>query len=181
MARPTRKDIDSGLEDWDAEMDDNFAALFDTPLPPALYATTGVLPAAALYDGCIAWVSANNMLYISRNGSWKPLCEIVVFSTSEADSGLRWTGGQTIYKKTISLGSMPNSTTKNVAHSISGLAMVIKIEGMIDNGTLQYPLPAVTVNSGTFSEGVEVAISDTNIILDTTQDWSAYTGYLTIY
>jgi hypothetical protein len=175
MARPSKKTVAQGLESWDGDVNDNFSAILTTPFPPGEYANIGVLPAAALYNGCIAWVSGSNLPFISRNGAWIPLAPITKYSTSEQDSGLRWTDGSVIYQKTVSLGALPDTTTKNVAHSISGLGTVIKIEGMVDNGTDQYPLPAVATN------GVEIKVDDTNIVIVTTSDWSGFTGYLTVF
>jgi hypothetical protein len=181
MSRPSRKTVSSGLESWDGDMDDNFGATFDTPFPPAEYANASAFPSAGFYEGCIVRALDEDILYVERGGEWIPLAPMTKYSTSERNSGLKWTDGSTIYRKTINLGAMPNAAIKNVTHSIVSLDRIIKIEGMVDNGTNQYPLPAVVVNSGTFSEGIEVFVTDTLVKLETTIDWSSYTGYLTIY
>ena len=51
------------------------------------------------------------------------------YSTNEVDTGFTWIDGKHIYKKTIDFGTLPNATIKNVAHGISNLGKVIKIEG----------------------------------------------------
>jgi len=176
MARPSRKTVSSGLEGWDGDMDDNFAALFDTPLPPAQYANQAAFPSASLYEGCIVRSLADDMLFVERGGSWVPLSPTTAYSTSEKDSGMRWTDGSTIYQKTISLGSLPNASSSTDAHSISNLDQIIKIEGMADDGTDQIPLPYYHA-----TDGVEVSVDNTNITLVTEDDKSSFTGYITIF
>jgi hypothetical protein len=96
MARPTRTPIPSGMEGWDAAVDDNFATVFDTPHPPARYADTGSLPDANLYDGCIAEVTGTG-LYISEGGAWKriPVASAAITNpTGWADTTARtWAQG----------------------------------------------------------------------------------------
>jgi hypothetical protein len=178
MARPARKTVDSGLEGWDAEMDDNFGAILDTPFPPAEYANVAALPSASLYEGCVAWVVADDMLYVERGGSWVPLSEVVSFSTSEQDSGRRWIDGSTIYVKTFNFGALPNSTTKAVAHSITNLDLVIELKGMADDGTDQYPIP---IDQKVAANHVVLWADDTNINMDTNFNWSTFDGYVTMY
>ena len=176
MARPTRKTVTSGLEGWDADMDDNFAAIMDTPFPPAEYANQAAFPSASLYEGCIARSLADDMLFVERGGEWVPLAPTTKYSTSEKDSGQVWTDGSTIYQKTIELGALPNATSTTDAHSISNLDRIIKIEGMADDGTDQIPLPYYHA-----TDGVEVSVDDTNITLVTEDDKSGFTGHITIY
>lgn len=77
MARPTKNDIDSGIQGWDGKMDDNFEVLFNAPLPihehvgdeSDLQAT---FPAAA-YDRAIVWVdhTVHGFILMTSNGtSW---------------------------------------------------------------------------------------------------------------
>ena len=178
MARPEKKDIVSGLEAWDAEADDNFEITFNTPFPPALYANAAALPSAALYEGCIAWVEDVELLYISSGGAWESLTEVAHYSETEQDSGRRWIDGAVIYVKTIDFGALPNATTKNVAHSISGLGLVIKLEGVASNGTTQYPLP---IDQKVAANHVVLLANATNIQMDTNFNWAAYDGWVYIY
>ena len=61
MARPTKNDIDSGIQNWDGKIDDNDEALFNAPLP--IHEHTGdetdlqATFAAASYDRCLVWVN----------------------------------------------------------------------------------------------------------------------------
>ena len=68
MARPTRRIITSGLAAWDADVDENFSLIVDTPFPMAQYATVGDLPAASIYEECLAMVGP--VIYISDGTSW---------------------------------------------------------------------------------------------------------------
>jgi hypothetical protein len=71
MARPTRRVIASGIAAWDADTDENFGLIYDTPYPIVEYALVGDLPAASSYDYCLALVG-NDTLYISNGSSWSP-------------------------------------------------------------------------------------------------------------
>jgi hypothetical protein len=69
MARPTRRTIASGIAAWDADTDENFGLVFDTPYPIVEYALVGDLPAAGSYENCLALVGGDT-LYISNGASW---------------------------------------------------------------------------------------------------------------
>ena len=51
------------------------------------------------------------------------------YSTSEINTHTTWIDGNTIYKKTVQTGSL-SSATKVVAHGITGVSSVIKLEGV---------------------------------------------------
>lgn len=77
MARPTKNDIDSGIQGWDGPMDDNDEALFNGPLP--IHEHTGdetdlasTFPANS-YDRCSVMVDHSTLgwsLYVSDGTSW---------------------------------------------------------------------------------------------------------------
>lgn len=102
------------------------------------------------------------------------------YSTSEVDTNVKWVDGKTIYRKTIDFGALPNATTKTVAHGISNLHRVVKIECLAYNPTndTNTPLPLVSVvgNNSTMD------INDTSIVMITGVDRSSYTEcYVTLY
>ena len=101
------------------------------------------------------------------------------YTTSEVDTGFKWVDGKTIYKKTVSLGAMPNNTNKNVAHGITTPDTFIKQEGMITDGTNTHTLP--TVSSNTNTAAIRILFTSTNIVLQTNANWSTYAGYSTIW
>lgn len=107
------------------------------------------------------------------------------YSTSEIDTGYKWIDGKTIYKKTVDCGTLPNATVKDIAHNISNVSMIMKIEGIFYS--LDYkrftPLPQnFTGNSGMFSGSVlNMRVSDTNISIYSSDNKSAYSAYVTLY
>ena len=115
-------------------------------------------------------LAANN--YIGVYGG-DPI--IMDYSTSEINTGAKWIDGSTIYKKTISCGALPNNTSTTTAHNISNLLSVIKIEGYAEATQTNYftPLPM---------SDVDVYANETNIIITSTSDRSAYQfSYITLY
>lgn len=85
------------------------------------------------------------------------------YSTSEQDTGCKWIDGKKIYKKTIDFGALPNATNKAVAHGISNLDRIIKVEQSIDNnGTGFLEISSGNANNNTFNlYGTATAISVT--------------------
>lgn len=103
---------------------------------------------------------------------------IMDYSTSEVNTGSKWIDGMAIYKKTIFLGHLPDTSTATVAHNIVGLLSLVKLEGYFTNGTNRAPLP---YPSPTATKCVQVYVDTSNITIVTGEDRSAYTGYLTLY
>ena len=97
------------------------------------------------------------------------------YSTTEVDTKTKWIDGKTIYKKTINFGALPNNTDKSVSHSISNLSKVIKIEGYAYNSTY-------TLFSSIAAPTIRTFISDIEVEMTTSQDWSEFTEcYITLY
>lgn len=103
------------------------------------------------------------------------------YSTSEVDTGFTWVNGSTIYKKTINFGSLPNNTSKDVAHAITGLVTVIDLSGVATSGTTSLPLPYSGSSTGTSTNSIQIARANTNIQILTGTDRTAYSAYVTIY
>lgn len=95
------------------------------------------------------------------------------FSTSEMRTGSVWIDGKETYRKVIDTGALPNATTKNVAHGITGLGTVVALRGMADNATIQRPLPYA---DATATDTVELDCGDTNVTLRSTGDQSGFTS-----
>ena len=103
------------------------------------------------------------------------------YSLTEQNTGYTWVNGKTIYKKTFNTGTLPNATTKTIAHGISGLSRVLKFEGYAyntnDNET--QGLPMVTQDSNYL---VAVTANATNLIISAAGDRSMFTeSFVTIY
>lgn len=103
------------------------------------------------------------------------------YSTSEQATPFTWIDGKTIYKKTVDVGALPNNSAKSVAHGVTGLDYVIKIEGIIKAswGT-QYCLPTVYDSDGTVYN-TYVGVDSTNITIGTKGNNDSKSGYVTIW
>lgn len=104
------------------------------------------------------------------------------YSTTEVDTGAKWIDGRTIYKKTVDTGTLPNATEKSVAHGISNLRRVIKLEGYAYNGTnnTTFPLPFSWATD--VSSCIGVLIGATTINIRSGVDRTDYTeSYITLY
>ena len=105
----------------------------------------------------------------------------ITYSSSETFVGY-WTDGKPIYRKVIDFGTLPNNTTKNVAHNISNLKSVVKLEGIATftsggvQGWMSLPLQYVGSNS---NYNVQLTANATNVIIQANTDRSSYSA--TIY
>lgn len=102
------------------------------------------------------------------------------YSTTEKDTGFTWVDGKTIYKKTVNFGSLPNATSKTVAHNITNLYRVVKVECIAYNSgsAINTPIPLVSAvgNNSTMD------INATNIVMSAGVDRSAFDEcYVTLY
>lgn len=138
MTRPTRIPIGAGTQGWDAEMDDNFQALFDEPLPiPRPSVTESNVAStysASAYEECVVWVNHSVLgyvLYRSDGTNWLPfdpfkrvsrtVTAATVFTSAETAS--------IIY----SGGTLPYTHTLPTAASMKGRTLIFKT---IVTGTL---------------------------------------------
>ena len=102
------------------------------------------------------------------------------YSTSEQDTGCKWIDGKKIYKKTIDFGSLPNNSTKNVAHGINNLGDVIDIRGTAKASWGTYQLPLVFSGSDV-NYITNVSVNATNISMSNSADRSGFTAYATLW
>lgn len=104
------------------------------------------------------------------------------YSLTEQATGFTWVDGNTIYKKTIDFGALPNTSTKVVAHGITNLGWLIFLAGMgkrETDGTF-FPIPFAS-EQGT-ANAIGVTADSTNIGLATGFDRSNITqSYITLY
>lgn len=103
------------------------------------------------------------------------------YSTEETVTGGTWIDGSTIYKKTINFGALPNAADKAVAHGISNLNRVIRVEAIADYGTgnTKFPIPFSSPTG--LGSNVSLAIESSTIGIRTGNDRSGATAYVTIY
>lgn len=103
------------------------------------------------------------------------------YSTTEVNTGYTWIDGKKIYKKTIFFGALPNSTSKSVAHGITGLSYIVNWHGMTTRtgDNIFRPLPLVSPASATTQAIVE--FDGTYVYIYAGNDRSAYAAYITLY
>lgn len=102
------------------------------------------------------------------------------YSESEVATGKLWIDGTSmVYRKTISCGTLPDASAKNVAHGISNLGAVIGINAAAYNSGNGYSLPLPYTSASPFATA-SVVVGPTNITISTT--WGAGTeGYTSSY
>jgi len=84
-----------------------------------------------------------------------------------------WLDNRTLYRKIINTGSLPNNTTKNVAHGISNLRRVVNQHGYAfrSSDSFTLPLPFASTELGR----VEILVAGSNIRIVTAMDRTQYT------
>lgn len=100
------------------------------------------------------------------------------YSTTEQNTGRKWTDGKTIYRKVVNLGSLPNAVPGNTAHGIANLSAIISVTGMATNGTVYLPLPLARYNN--FASQIGLYADTTNVVVEPGTDRTAYTGFAVI-
>lgn len=135
----------------------------------------------AQYEGTTP-VNADN-LNAMQNRLWDEIervDNINEYSTSEKVIG-KWINGKPLYRKVISFGSLPNSTTKNVAHEISNLGEVTRLSAIATNGSGSYKtIPdVISTNTATYmTSQVKLSISSGNIVIYTESNQSSFSTYV---
>lgn len=106
------------------------------------------------------------------------------YSTSEVDTKVKWIDNKTIYRKTINIGTLPNATTKTVAHGVTSIGTVIDIKGsaLRSSDSVWFSIPN-TPNPlvGNVNVGIGITVSSSNIEISTGTDRTNMTGYVTIW
>ena len=98
------------------------------------------------------------------------------YSTTEQRIGT-WIDGKPVYRKVINFGNLPNATTKNVAHGISNLKDIIKIEGVAVVGQYRNPVPLVYYSADA-QYNTAIYVGDTYVSMQTSQNRSSMTAYV---
>ena len=140
----------------------NIGAVLSTPSDVAYVNTNNII------DGA---VTADKIDFTTLGGN---------YSTSEVDTGFTWINGAHIYKKTIDFGALPNATTKSVAHNISNLSAVIKIEGVCSDGGSWTTVPLM-FNSDSATFNTDFDVDRTYLNASSGQNLSNRTAYITLY
>lgn len=100
------------------------------------------------------------------------------YSFDEVDTGVKWLDGKNIFRKCFTINALPNNTTLT-AGTLASLDTLVSIHGeakSTNQNGYSRPLPFV----GNGSNDIRVDISDYNIIVKTTSDWTSYSAILVI-
>lgn len=130
----------------------------------------GVVPAPAAGD-------ENKVL--TGAGAWVDMAGS--YSTSEVETPYTWVDGKTIYKKTINFGNLPSSGSKAVAHDITGLSEVVKIEGIAYTGPQYNDYTPVPLSSPSMANLSSCGVNSTSVVIEVGRDKSSFTAYITIW
>lgn len=106
---------------------------------------------------------------------------IVDYSTSELNTGAKWVDGKAIYKKTVFFGTLPNASNKSVAHNISNLEYVVKLESMATStgDSIFRELPHVSPTA--IADQILVEVDPSYVSIYTGSNRTNYSAYVTIY
>lgn len=100
------------------------------------------------------------------------------YSTNERLTDKTWIDGKPIYRKVISLGSLPNATTKTVNHGISNLDAIINWYGYAERPSDGGHFPLPYVFGGLAENNIGVFASPSVITVTTGTDRSAMNGII---
>lgn len=98
------------------------------------------------------------------------------YSSTEVEAPYKWIDGKTIYRKTISIGALPNNGLKQVAHGISGMTYCISLTGTAMSDTTVLPLP---YSSPTLAYNIQLNLANTKLEVTSAVDRSGFIGYAT--
>ena len=102
------------------------------------------------------------------------------YSLQEVDTGFVWIDGRHIYKKTVDTGTLPNTTTKTIAHNISDFDRTVRPpEGWAyrDSDKTTINVPFIGVNGK-----CQVTVNRTNIVYATDANMQDFiNSYMTLY
>lgn len=123
-----------------------------------------------------------NENYQEQQNTQVQINALATYSTEEQVIG-KWINNETVYRKVVNFGALPNTSEKSVPHNISNFNFATKIDGIAYNSDGRtFPLPAVSfgISSGNVTPSIYVFADRTSITIGTGVDRSAYSGYVII-
>lgn len=102
-----------------------------------------------------------------------------LYTTGEHRIGT-WIDGKPLYRKTISIGYLPNSTSKQISTGLSSISEITKLQGACYGGGVSFPIPNTSTNA--LGNQIMAYLIDNyaNLIVQTGSDRSMLQGYITI-
>lgn len=103
------------------------------------------------------------------------------FEVSETFTG-QYLNSKPIYQKMISVGVLPNNTTKSISTGITGADYIwVDMENSFAfNSGASYPIPYVDPKTVANSIGVRITNNGATVIVSTGTNWSTYSGGITL-
>ena len=103
------------------------------------------------------------------------------FGVSETFTG-QYLNSKPIYQKMISVGALPNNTTKSISTGITGADYIwVDMENSFAfNSGASYPIPYVDPKTVANSIGVRITNNGATVIVSTGTNWSTYSGCITL-
>lgn len=103
------------------------------------------------------------------------------FEVSETFTG-QYLNSKPIYQKMISVGALPNNTTKSISTGITGADYIwVDMENSFAfNSGASYPIPYVDPKTVANSIGVRITNNGATVIVSTGTNWSTYSGGITL-
>ena len=103
------------------------------------------------------------------------------FEISEIFTG-QYLNSKPIYQKMISVGVLPNNTTKSISTGITGADYIwVDMENSFAfNHGASYPIPYVDPKTVANSIGVRITNNGATVIVSTGTNWSTYSGGITL-
>lgn len=103
------------------------------------------------------------------------------FEVSETFTG-QYLNSKPIYQKMISVGVLPNNTTKSISTGITGADYIwVDMENSFAfNHGASYPIPYVDPKTVANSIGVRITNNGATVIVSTGTNWSTYSGGITL-
>lgn len=103
------------------------------------------------------------------------------FEISETFTG-QYLNSNPIYQKMISVGVLPNNTTKSISTGITGADYIwVDMENSFAfNHGASYPIPYVDPKTVANSIGVRITNNGATVIVSTGTNWSTYSGCITL-
>ena len=103
------------------------------------------------------------------------------FGVSETFTG-QYLNSKPIYQKMISVGALPNNTTKSISTGITGADYIwVDMENSFAfNSGASYPIPYVDPKTVANSIGVRITNNGATVTVSTGTNWSTYSGGITL-
>lgn len=161
---------------------------YDTTNYPALYQVLGTdtTPTASalglptLSSGQYAIKATSGLTENQQENVLNTINENLSYSTTEHKTGKKWIDGKDIYQKVVDFGALPNNTSKSVAHNITNLNEITKIEGIAKGAFVGGSTVYIQLGHASNSSTEDLAIVGSDVNVTTTSDRTNFTAFITI-